>query len=337
MLDCKSVRPVEGFVSDGMNDEQYILHAILGSYGLDCATPYLLGSLWNRVYRIEAEDGQRYSLRLCPLALQDRRSLEDELIWLELVASRQQVRVPRPVRNQQQDLITTLAAAEGERLSCLFEWVAGQPAHQNLTPSVMRQIGQAVARLHGMARELDGRFRESDFRGRYHYGSSLAASHREWIETHQAQIGGENVRLLNLAVTWLLDALKRMGETSDNYGLIHADLHFGNFLIHNGKVSVIDFDQLGWGHYAYDLAVLKVELDHESGECVDLWDDFIRGYQQVSLLPFEEENEIAALMVAVNLAFLDWVYNSPNAAVRQQMGPRLPAAFESIKSTCSAL
>jgi hypothetical protein len=39
------------------------------------------------------------------------------------------------------------------------------------------------------------------------------------------------------------------------------------------------------------------------------------------------------LTVAVNLAFLDWVYNSPHPAVRRQMGPRLSATFASIRES----
>jgi Ser/Thr protein kinase RdoA (MazF antagonist) len=315
-----------------MKDEQEILQGVLESYGLAEAKTQLLGSLWNRVYRVEANNGHLYSLRLCPPAIKDNKSLEEELVWLELLASQQQVRVPRPVRNQQQALITTLSTTDSKRLSCLFEWVEGEPAKQNLTPSVMRQIGQTVARLHQIAHEFGGSFQENDFRLGYRYGSSLVTSHRDWIEVHQAEIGVENVRLLDAAVTWLIEELKCFGETRDNFGIIHADLHFGNFLVQDDQVSVIDFDQLGCGHYLYDLAVLMVELFAEVEDWAERWTNFRVGYQQIAALPFEEEREIEPFVVAVNLAFLDWVYNSPNPAVHKQMGQRLPATFESIRA-----
>jgi len=319
-----------------MKEEQEILQGVLENYGLVEAKTQLLGSLWNRVYRVEANNGHLYSLRLCPLAIQDRRSLEEELVWLELIASQQQVRVPRPVRNEQQALITTLSTAGSKRLSCLFEWVEGEPAKENLTSSVMRQIGQAVASLHQIAREFGGSFQENDFRSGYRYDSRLAASHRDWIEVHQAEIGVENVGLLDAAVTWLIEELKCIGEANDNFGIIHADLHFGNFLVQGEQVSVIDFDQLGCGHYLYDLAVLMVELFTEVEDWAESWEDFKEGYQQIAALPFQEEKEINPFVVGVNLAFLDWVYNSPNPAVRKQMGQRLPATFESIKARVGA-
>jgi Ser/Thr protein kinase RdoA (MazF antagonist) len=189
-----------------------------------------------------------------------------------------------------------------------------------------------VARLHQIAREFGGSFHKKDFRSGYRYDSSLVISHQDWIEAHQAEIGVENVRLLDVAVTWLIKELKCIGETSDNFGIIHADLHFGNFLVQDDQVSVIDFDQLGWGHYLYDLAVLMVELFTEVEDYAERWEDFRVGYQQIAALPFQEEREIGPFVVAVNLAFLDWVYNSPNPAVRKQLGQRLPATFESIRA-----
>ena len=58
---------------------------------------------------------------------------------------------------------------------------------------------------------------------------------------------------------------------------------------------------------------------------------FGAGYQGVTPLPFAAESELGVFTVAVNLAFLDWVYNSPNAAVREQIGPRLGATLASIR------
>jgi Ser/Thr protein kinase RdoA (MazF antagonist) len=315
---------------DGMNEEQ-ILQAVLERYKLGQVQTQLLGSLWNHVYRVEAHNSQLYSLRLCNPVIQEIHDVEDELIWLEFVANHQQVRVPRPVRNQQDSLVTTITTGKGKRLGCLFEWVEGEPARKNLTSRVMEQIGQAVGALHEIAREFGNPLQHKDFRTNYRYDSSLAASHRDWIEEYEAEIGTDKAKLLYTAVAWLIEELTRIEEAGSNFGFIHADLHFGNFLVQDGEVSVIDFDQLGRGHYLYDLAVLMVELDYELTKSTDCWEKFLGGYQQVAALPFEKESELHPFIVAVNLAFLDWVYNTPNPAVRQQMAERLPATYASIR------
>lgn len=313
-----------------MNEEQ-ILKAILEKYKLDQANTRLLGSLWNRVYRVETDNGQLYSLRLCSPVIQDRKTVEDELNWLEFVASQGWVRVPCPVRNQQDGLVTTISTRNGLRLGCLFEWVEGEPAQKIMTPSVMAKIGQAVGRLHEISRRFGSPLQHKDFRSDYRHDSSLAASHRDWIKENETEIGTEKTKLLYTAVDWLLEELTRIGETGVNYGFIHADLHFRNFLVKDGVVTVIDFDQLGRGHFLYDLAVLWVELVDEWTNYAGLWEKFKGGYQQVTALPFVEESELDPFIVAVSLAFLDWVYNTPNPAVRQQMAKRLPGIYVSIK------
>ena len=96
-------------------------------------------------------------------------------------------------------------------------------------------------------------------------------------------------------------------------------------------MSVIDFDQLGRGHYLYDIAVLVVELLDDLEQFEPRWQSFKAGYQEVAPFPFHDESELDPFIVAVNLAFLDWVYNAPNPAVRQEKKRHIPATYTSIR------
>lgn len=314
-----------------MTSDETLLQDILTAYNLEDARHRLLGSRWNRVYRVEPASGSVYSLRLCPPVIRDVKPLEQELTWLERIAGRHEVRVPRPVRNSDGDLVTRIPDAHGKRLGCLFEWVDGTPAGESLTAPVLQGMGEATARLHQLAREWRGDYSRQDFRPGYHYESSLAISHRTWIREREKEIGKEDTALLLQAVDWLVDELERIGETDRDFGIIHADLHPGNFLVRNDEVSVIDFDQLGWGHYAYDIAVLMVELMDEPETFDERWDAYKGGYEQVAPLPFKTRSEIDPFVVAVNLAFLDWVFNADNPEVREQMSRRVPSTIDAIR------
>jgi Ser/Thr protein kinase RdoA (MazF antagonist) len=57
-------------------------------------------------------------------------------------------------------------------------------------------------------------------------------------------------------------AQRELGASPDVFGLIHSDLHQENYLFHRGRVRAIDFDDCGWGHFVYDLAVTLSELQH---------------------------------------------------------------------------
>ena len=59
----------------------------------------------------------------------------------------------------------------------------------------------------------------------------------------------------------LVEELKNLPIGSADFGLIHDDLHFANFLIQaNGQVSIIDFDDCVYGWFAIDVAMALFDI-----------------------------------------------------------------------------
>ena len=52
------------------------------------------------------------------------------------------------------------------------------------------------------------------------------------------------------------DDWRSRSTPAGHYGLVHRDLHAGNFLVENGDVQIIDFDLGCYGWRTMDLAVL---------------------------------------------------------------------------------
>ena len=50
-------------------------------------------------------------------------------------------------------------------------------------------------------------------------------------------------------------ALDRYGRDPATFSLIHADLHHANLLVNDRDLSIIDFDDAGFGWHQYDIAV----------------------------------------------------------------------------------
>ncbi len=281
---------------------------------------------------MEAADGCVYSLRITAPEFKERRWMEDELAFLDFAAGVGTVAAPRPVRNRDGELITAISTPEGERLACLFDWIEGEPASRHLTPDILRQCGRITAHLHEIGRAFPFPDEANGFRPGYRYDQALARSHREWIPQHRAEIGPENEALLEQAIEYAVAGMDRVGQTRQSYGVIHADLHFGNFLVHNGRVSLIDFDQLGRGHYCYDIATLRVELYDDPPTQAAHWQAFKAGYVEVTPLPFADDAELDPFIVAVGLVFLDWVYNAPNPQVRVEKAQFIPGVYASIRA-----
>lgn len=308
-----------------------LLESILLQYGLAGARTRILQERWNHIYRIDIADGGAYSLRVTAPEFKQRRWMEDELAFLDFAAGVGTVAVPRPVRNRDGGLITAIPTETGERLAFLFRWVEGEPSDRHLSPEVLRRCGRITAHLHEIGRAFPFPDEANGFRVGYRYDQPLARSHREWIPQHRAEIGPENAALLEDAIEFVVAGLDRMGQSRQNYGVIHADLHFGNFLVHNGQVSLIDFDQLGRGHYCYDIAFLLKGLSDEPESQPTRWQAFKAGYAEVTPLPFRDDAELDPFIVAVGLAFLDWVYNAPNPQVRIEKGQYIPGVYRMLR------
>jgi Ser/Thr protein kinase RdoA (MazF antagonist) len=74
-------------------------------------------------------------------------------------------------------------------------------------------------------------------------------------------------------------------KDDDSYGLIHQDVHGGNFFVDdNGDIMLFDFDDCVYGWYVYDIAmvVFYMVTNHPDpvGLATAFWPHFWRGYQQ---------------------------------------------------------
>lgn len=100
--------------------------------------------------------------------------------------------------------------------------------------------------------------------------------------------------------------LQALGEGSDVFGLIHADLHQTNYLFNKGRVGAIDFDDCGFGHWLYDLAVTLYCLqDHPDFEALRI--AFLSVYRQSHSLSTEHEAYIETFMALRRLQDMLWV------------------------------
>jgi Ser/Thr protein kinase RdoA (MazF antagonist) len=52
-----------------------------------------------------------------------------------------------------------------------------------------------------------------------------------------------------------LDTLRGLPTSPDWYGLVHTDIHHGNFFLHDGRLVVFDFDDCHYRWFAFDLMI----------------------------------------------------------------------------------
>jgi Ser/Thr protein kinase RdoA (MazF antagonist) len=97
-------------------------------------------------------------------------------------------------------------------------------------------------------------------------------------------VGPSERRVLGRLDSVLRARLRAYGTGPARYGLVHADTRLANLLVHDGSVSVIDFDDSGFRWYLYDLGTSVSFFEH-TPEVPALVDRWLEGYRRVGQQP----------------------------------------------------
>jgi Ser/Thr protein kinase RdoA (MazF antagonist) len=249
----------------------------------------------NLVHEI-AIPGGRAALRLHRQGYQSAAAIRSELWWCDALA-RAGVPVPAALPSQKGELLVTLSNGrhasaiswlEGEPLGA-----AGQPFTRPLrdTLDLHHSLGALLAQFHratdrltlpeGFTRprwDLEGLVGEAPFWGRF------------W--DHPAATPDQRATLIRAR-----DALRE--RLSGDQGLIHADVLRENVLVNGHSLSLIDFDDSGFGFRLYDLGTVLSQNLYEPAYA-DIRDALMAGYGTT------DRAMVEAFTLARTLASVGW-------------------------------
>lgn len=203
--------------------------------------------------------------------------------------------------------VVDVPAPEGMRYAMLYKHVAGIPVGRTMLPSQASAYGQLVANMHDAAdREV------------------LAA--RLMIDL--AYLVDEPICIIKAALKHRprdLQSLEQKGErlkravcdlprSRPAFGLCHGDLHKSNLLCDpTGKLTLIDWDCLGMGWRAYDLAILRWSIGPAVGpegigepRLRDVWQAYLDAYQRIHPLAAEELAAIPHFVAIRHIRVMGW-------------------------------
>lgn len=220
----------------------------------------------NVTYRA-AGSSDAFVLRLHRPGYHTLDELDSERTWLAALADAG-VSVPEPVAAPDGRYFVPVTVEAGDvRYAGLTRWrdgevVADLQRSTDIDTSVadqFAQLGTLMAQMHSQAvdwrpppgftrqrLDADGLVGEAPFWGRFWEADELTPA---------------QATALREARVVALERLRRYGEPPHRFSVIHADLHLGNLLVDpSGTLSVIDFDDAGFGWHQYDMAVALLHV-----------------------------------------------------------------------------
>lgn len=279
-----------------------IAKSVLEQYGLDQGQCCFLGHGGNVTFRVETQ-AEKFLLRIHQAissshddVWQKPEVIESELLWLAALHHDTKLVVQKPIRNLQNRWVTPVAGEENtEILYCsLLGWIDGEIIQTERTLQQAHQLGVLLAQLHKHSQQWETP--QNFIRPNYDRNRFKAALAKLSPGISQGLISTENYNLLELAVRQIQEMMETLEQNQEVWGLIHADLHDGNYLLHGDELRPIDFALCGFGYYLYDVASTLQYLSPA------VRSSFFEGYQTIQRLP---ENYIRIVEGFFIMAIID--------------------------------
>ena len=318
------MKPFESLTPTGQARRLRLLaQEALQGYTLPGAQLTPLSQGHNTLFRVDAADGLRYALRVQRPGWGTVESVRSELLWLSALQRETHLGVAGVVPTVAGDLLQ-VAAVEcipEPRICVLFNWIGGRSLNAGLMPGHLHRVGALMAQMQdhsaryalpngfvrGRVYSLTNRVNKASRRGE----PLLRGPARDHIDEQTAVelvasiCSSQDRALVERALDRIHEAQRSVGFGPNVYGLIHADLHQWNVHFRRDRVYALDFDDCGWGHHLYDMAVTLSEIQGRENTPA-LRTAFLAGYRSVLPLPGQHEEHLDAFITMRNLQNMTW-------------------------------
>lgn len=232
-------------------------HAAEGAarFGVHPKELTFIGGFQNFVYSYN-RDEVKYILRFTPSTLRSVEGLAAEIEWI-LYLSGNGLSVSEPV--------TSISGKS-------FEFIQGGAIDFYVTSfkhATGRKIGYPECLGNSMLYEQCGRLTGRLHELSKHY--SPKAKRHTWESNHYLVRAKEYIPSEFQPILDVLEELKEqlanLPVHADHFGLIHGDIHVGNFMVDGaGKITLFDFDECQYSWYVEDIAIQLYYLLYVFGE-----------------------------------------------------------------------
>ncbi len=267
---------------------------------------YFAGEV-SMVFKVTDSRYRKFALKIYDNA----SNLDDnfiEVLILESIRERSAISVAEIVKNREGRSITIyedVASTTSYRI-VLFKWLEGEDLRNNESPERFFQLGQLIADLHLVTKEIDipENLAPKKWDQVFYFRDEVAVYQEK---QYGSQVNSEFKALMDAAIPYLDKKLLEI-YGSGKPQLLHGDLNPWNLKIHGDALALIDFEDAILGLPVHDLAILLFyyEQDERYGYAL-IKEKILNGYRSRSELYGPVEDQIKLLSMARNVNLLNYV------------------------------
>jgi Ser/Thr protein kinase RdoA (MazF antagonist) len=292
----------------------------LKRYGITKANYHLVRQAGNTLFRVYTSnlpgvgsgsdlfEEDQYLLRVHEVGYQEMEAIELELAWLDAMRREANLPVPEPMKTLDGHLLLPIEVPDipGKRNCSLLRWVRGRSVKNRFQAHHFRAQGRLMASLH-------------NFSTRWQPPAGKCKRRFDWDGLFQNDVGSgmTNAQAWDLlkplhrdafsyVAVRLREVMSEWGEDIDVFGLIHGDLGMdANLFFWHGEPRAIDFDDSGFGYWAYDLAV-ALDACRDDPDYRRYRDALLNGYAEFRSMPEAQVEQVDLFLAGTEVYWNLW-------------------------------
>ena len=232
---------MEHYMRDHLTEE--IIDKAMKLYDIEANTIHFLGGFENFVFEY-VKHGISYILRFVH---SNHRPYEHVLAELEFIdyLHEKGASVSNVVHSIHDHIVEQVDIDDTQYFTiAVFDKAPGSYVKpEDITPEFWRSFGVEVGRMHRLTKDFKPKHKRP-----------------HWYEENFMDIAKRSLEEDDMDILEMFEQItteiKSLPVTSDNYGLIHTDLHFNNLYYDNGRFTFFDFDDSAYKHFLSDIAII---------------------------------------------------------------------------------
>ena len=283
---------------------------ILSRYPIDVKSAVSINYEYNATLKVETTDGRLFALRINTNSPRTPENLKAEIAFVRFLAEDGRLKVPQPIENNEGDFFTSIFHdASGRMFHCvLYSWIPGEELEDEPTDKQLHALGAAMATMHLVVEGFE-----------LPEGSALPTFDdplwwtEDFLLSEKSALDAEAKELISQGLSAIKSGVSKFYANATPR-IIHADMHGGNVLWHEGGLSVIDFDDCGLGLPIQDFATALYYFDTPEQDAA-----FKEGYKSVAAIPDCSDKEMKMFFLQRRIVLLNYLYETSNLEHRSMI------------------
>ncbi len=287
----------------------------------------------NIFYKLTDTFGNRYAVKIYEELSSNLDDSQVEMYFLDQIASKTNIVVPRGVKNKSGDYVTLIESKYDtvKKRMAVYEWMDGYDLDEREKISHFEQIGALMAEMHQVAETIDvpKQFNPKRIDKVLYYAGD---DYFYKMEKHQSKVSPEFRKLMDFIIPYLDERLIKFYDNKTI--MIHGDFNPWNIKVHKGNIRLLDFEDASIGLPIHDIATLFFYYQYDDNY-KKYQEAFYTGYRTVKDIERHQESELNLLMIARRVNFMNYILEI-NDAPEKYISTNIERVEKYLKEVCPA-